>query len=152
MLAPALASDIDHTLETATADSIIGYRLRRTQLAVFQRFLAVFEEMALRPAEFSVLTLVADNPGRKQSEIALALGIKRANFVTLVNDLEARGLVERREAGSDRRANALHLSRAGKAFLARARALHDAMERDMVERLGGPAERDALFRLLDRLM
>lgn len=139
-------------IDAMGTDSIIGYRLRRAQLQVFHRFLSVFEELELRPAEYSVLVLIADNPGRKQTEVADVLGIKRANFVTLVHKLEGRGLVERRPAGDDRRANALHLTPAGEAFVARARSLHDGMEQALIDRLGGPAERDRLLALLDRLM
>ena len=137
-------------LASATID-IIGYRLRRAQLSVFQRFLATFEQMGLRPAEYTVLVLVAGHPGRKQSEIAQVLGIKRANFVTLVHGLEGRGLIERRPAADDKRANALFLTRDGSVFLDRARALHEAMEADLVNRLGGPDGRAALLALLDRL-
>ena len=144
--------ETDDAIDTAGTSSIIGYRLRRAQLKVFQRFLAVFDELSLRPAEYSVLVLIADNPGRKQTEIAEVLGIKRANFVALVHEMEERGLVERRPAADDRRANALHLTKAGKAFLGRARAVHDEMEQNLVERLGGPKARDALLGLLDRLM
>ena len=134
----------------STAD-LIGYRLRRAQLTVFQRFLAVFDEMKLRPAEYSVLVLIADNPGRKQTEIAEALGIKRANFVTLAHGLEERGLIERRPASGDKRANALHLTSDGTEFLSRGRSLHDAMEMDLTDRLGGPSRRDQLLELLGRL-
>jgi DNA-binding MarR family transcriptional regulator len=144
--------ETDGTIDTAGTSSIIGYRLRRAQLKVFQRFLAVFDELSLRPAEYSVLVLIADNPGRKQTEIADVLGIKRANFVALVHQIEARGLVERRPAADDRRANALHLTAAGEAFVARARTMHDDMEQALVDGLGGPGERDRLLKLLDRLM
>ncbi|MEZ0303592.1 MAG: MarR family winged helix-turn-helix transcriptional regulator, partial [Hyphomicrobiaceae bacterium] len=94
----------EDALETSATSDLVGYRLRRAQLSVFQRFLMVFEKMGLRPAEYSVLVLVADNPGRKQTAIAEVLGIKRANFVTLVHGLEERGLVERRPAAGDNRA------------------------------------------------
>ncbi len=152
---PMPASDAppapDDSLRTEATTGIVGYRLRRAQLSVFQRFLAVFDELRLRPAEYSVLVLIADNPGRKQTEIAEVLGIKRANFVTMVHGLESRGLVEREPSAQDKRANALHLTVEGNAFLAEARAVHDAMEQDLVDRLGGAAGRDRLLELLDRL-
>ncbi len=138
-------------LHSGGTTSLIGYRVRRAQLSVFQRFLVVFETLQLRPAEYSVLVLIADNPGRKQTEIAEVLGIKRANFVTLVHGLEERGLVERIASAQDKRANALHLTGDGEAFLTHARAVHDAMEEELVARLGGAAERDRLLALLDRL-
>jgi DNA-binding MarR family transcriptional regulator len=147
---PVVDSSQDR-LRTEATTGIVGYRLRRAQLSVFQKFLAVFDELKLRPAEYSVLVLIADNPGRKQTEIAEVLGIKRANFVTLVHGLESRGLVEREPSSADKRANALHLTRDGETFLAHARAVHEAMEQDLVDRLGGPAGRDRLLALLDRL-
>ncbi|MBK8082471.1 MAG: MarR family transcriptional regulator [Devosia sp.] len=146
------ASAVAHrSLLTQATTSLVGYRLRRAQLSVFHRFLMLFDDLRLRPAEYSVLVLIADNPGRKQTEIAEVLGIKRANFVTLVHGLAQRRLVERAASADDRRANALHLTAEGQAFVVRARALHDAMEADLVTRLGGPAGRDRLLSLLDRL-
>lgn len=140
-----------NALRAEETTGIIGYRLRRAQLSVFQRFLTVFGELKLRPVEYSVLVLIAGNPGRKQTEIAEVLGIKRANFVTLVHSLEERGLVERVASEADKRANALHLTSEGEAFLARARAVHEAMELDLIDRLGGEQEREKLLALLDRL-
>lgn len=138
-------------LRTDATTDIVGYRLRRAQLAVFQRFHSVFEALDLRPAEYSVLVLVADNPGRKQTDIGEALGIKRANFVTLVHGLETRGLVERRVSAEDKRINALHLTAAGKRFLKRARERHDELERQVIAQLGGPDARRQLLGLLERL-
>ena len=142
----------DDALRTETTTGAIGYRLRRAQLSVFQKFLAFFDEFKLRPAEYSVLVLIDDNPGRKQTEIAEVLGIKRANFVTLVHGLEERGLVERIPSAQDKRANALHLTEAGRTFLATAQARHARLEEETVQRLGGPAARAQLLELLDRLI
>lgn len=139
------------TLRAEATTGIIGYRLRRAQLNVFQKFLTVFDDLKLRPAEYSVLVLIADNPGRKQTEIAEVLGIKRANFVTLVHGLEERGLVERHPSPQDKRANALHLTTSGQSFLVHARGVHTAMEDDLVAQLGGTQARDRLLDLLDRL-
>ncbi len=66
----------------------VGYRLRRAQLAVFQDFGESFVAEGLRPADFSVVLLIKHNPGLKQSEVAEALGIQRANFVAIVDGLE----------------------------------------------------------------
>jgi DNA-binding MarR family transcriptional regulator len=152
MSVPLAEPQTGDPLRLESATSIVGYRLRRAQLAVFQRFLATFAHLDLRPAEYSVLTLIRANPGRKQSEIAAVLGIKRANFVALINNLERRGLTERRVAATDGRANALYLTASGRAFEARARRVHDQFESASVQMLGGPGERDRLVELLDRLI
>lgn len=141
----------EEVLRIGATTGIIGYRLRRAQLNVFQTFLAAFDALKLRPVEYSVLVLIADNPGRKQTEIAEVLGIKRANFVTLVHGLEERRLVERVPSAVDKRANALHLTEEGEAFLSHARDLHETMERDLIARLGGEKARATLLSLLDRL-
>lgn len=151
MSASAGASGADRPLNTRETTDIIGYRLRRAQLAVFQKFIAHFESLDIRPAEYSVLVLIDKNPGRKQVEFAKVLGIKRANFVTLINRLEKRGLTERRIAAGDRRANALHLTAAGRSFLRDIRETQDAFEAEYIKKLGGKSERDKLFQLLDRL-
>lgn len=148
---PTSHEPIGEDLHTGATSSIIGYRLRRAQLSVFQKFLSVFDELKLRPVEYTVLVLIADNPGRKQTEIAEVLAVKRANFVTLVHGLEERGLVERVPSDADKRANALHLTADGQAFLAHARDVHETMEQELVTRLGGEKARKTLLDLLNRL-
>jgi DNA-binding MarR family transcriptional regulator len=142
--------EADSTVRGEAVDAL-GYRLRRAQISVFQRFLATFEALQLRPAEYSVLQLISDNPGSKQTAIAEILGIKRANFVTLIDALQNRGLVERRPSPEDRRANALHLTKDGAKFFTRARRIHDDLERQFTDQLGGPARRQELIGLLSLL-
>jgi DNA-binding MarR family transcriptional regulator len=132
-------------------DSIVGYKLRRAQLAVFQDFIESFRTLKLRPAEFSVLALIARKPGQKQSEIAEQLGIKRANFVALMDGLERRGLAERRKSDRDKRSHALHLTQSGEQFVQRMTTTWKAHEAQVVEQLGGAEARDQLIALLDRL-
>jgi DNA-binding MarR family transcriptional regulator len=133
-------------------DSIVGYKLRRAQLSVFQDFLDAFAKLKLRPAEFSVLSMIARTPGQKQSAIAETLGIKRANFVALMDGLERRKLAERRKGETDRRSHSLHLTPAGVEFVARMTKVWRDHEDRIVASLGGPEARDELIRLLDRLL
>lgn len=126
----------------------IGYRLRRAQLAVFQDFGESFAAEGLRPADFSVVLVVKHNPGLKQSEVAEALGIQRANFVAIVDGLEGRGIVERRKSDTDRRVQALHLTPLGEQFAESMMTTWEAHEARMIEKLGGTDARDELIRLL----
>jgi DNA-binding MarR family transcriptional regulator len=138
-------------LNTSALDGIIGYRLRRAQLAVFAEFAAAFRELSLRPADYSALVLIADNPGRRQADLALALTMQRANLVALIDGLEARGFVERRPVAGDRRSNALFLTEEGEALTAKARAVQDAFEAALVGRIGGTKARDALIAMLEKI-
>ena len=129
---------------------LIGYMLRRAQIAVFQDVFRAFAEVGIRPAQFSVLTAIAHNPGRTQSQISAALGIKRTNFVALIDSLERRGLAERRPAPRDRRSHALHLTTAGKATVRRLNRMVAKLEAGMIRRIGR-GRRAVLLELLTRL-
>ena len=125
----------------------IGYLIRRAQLAVFDDFIRSFAAVGLRPAQFSVLAIVEENPGLKQSEIAAALGIQRTNFVAMMDELEQRGLATRTPSKSDRRSYAVKLTPEGRALLKQALDLHAAHEARITARIGARS-RDELVRLL----
>jgi DNA-binding MarR family transcriptional regulator len=136
--------------QSGVAD-IIGYRLRLAQIAVFKDFRKSFEALHLKPVEYTVISLVQANPGVRQGELGEALGIKRANMVSLINLLAGRGILERRPVAGDRRSHALHLTPAGAAFAVGMQKTWRRHERRWIERLGGEAERDRLVAMLDRI-
>ena len=130
------------------ATGYLGYRLRRAQLAVFAHFNRTLAPVDLRPAQFTLLALVAPQPGILQSRAGALLGIQKANFVPFLGALEARGLVVREPI--DGRSNGLRLTAKGHALLRRARALVDVHEGAVTDGLTA-AERRTLFALLDRV-
>jgi DNA-binding MarR family transcriptional regulator len=149
---PRAASPADDArpLDLSALTSIVGYPLRRAQLAVFEDFNRRFVALKLSPAQYSALVVIGANPGRKQSEIASALGIQRPNFVAMMDELERRGLAERLRTPVDRRSRALALTAAGAALVARARRVQAEQERE-VERLIGREGRERLVAALARL-
>ncbi|MFZ1104521.1 MAG: MarR family transcriptional regulator [Hyphomicrobiaceae bacterium] len=130
--------------------NLIGYALRRAQLAVFDETIRGIADLDLRLAQFSVLAVVGNRPGLKQSEVAAVLGIQRANFVALLDRLEKRGLARRAPAPNDRRGHALHLTAEGERVLARAGARVAAIEARLDAKLG-PGGRERLLDMLWRL-
>lgn len=104
-------------LDLGPLPGLLGYALRRAQVAVFADFIASFATLDLRPAQFSVLLLIRHNPGCKQSDVAEALGILRPNFVAMMDDLDHRGLTQRTTSKGDRRSYAIFLTEAGDALL-----------------------------------
>jgi DNA-binding MarR family transcriptional regulator len=139
-----------HAPDVGPLGNMVGYALRRAQLAVFDRVIKEFAALDLRPAQFSTLSLLRHRPGMKQSEVAAALGIQRANFVALFDVLEKRGLAERRPNANDRRSHALHLTPAGERLVARAQEIEAAHERHL-EQILGPDGRGQLLTLLRQL-
>ena len=93
---------------------------------------------------------VALNAGRTQREVASAIGLPASRMVTLVDRLEARGWLERRPRISDRRMNALFLTRQGRTALTRVMRLSAAHEIEMTRALAA-GEREELIRLLGRV-
>jgi DNA-binding MarR family transcriptional regulator len=143
--------DAGRRVDYSVLGTAIGYQLRRAQLLVFQDFTETFANDGLRPADFSVLLIIAANPGLKQSEVAEALGIQRANFVAIADSLERRGLAERRKSESDRRVQALYLTELGDRFATEMISTWKSHEDRMIDRIGGLDERDRLLELLGRI-
>lgn len=114
----------------------LGYVLRRAQLVIFQRFFETFAAFDIRPAQYSVLTVIELNPGISQAQAADALGIKRPNFVAMIDALEERGLARRVPAENDRRFHGLYLTDEGRALMGKLHKINAAQERVIIERLG----------------
>lgn len=58
--------------------------------------------------------------GVRQKELAAAMSIEGPSLVRLLDSLERRGFIERREDENDRRARGIHLTRAGRDLAVRA--------------------------------
>ena len=99
-----------------------GYRalmeLLRTADTVWNASRAFFERWDLSPSQFNVLNLLQLNPGGlSQTDLSRQLIMHRSNLTGLVDRLEKRGLVARREVAADRRAYNVVLTPAGTRLL-----------------------------------
>ena len=101
-------------LDAGALPQLLGYRLRLAQQAVFRDFAASVQ--GLSPGRVGVLIYIDANPGVTQSRLAEAAERDRSTMVGVLDQLQARGLIERRR-GADRRTNGLSLTRAGRALL-----------------------------------
>jgi DNA-binding MarR family transcriptional regulator len=127
----------------------LGYALRRAQMTAHADFLSTMAHLHLSPAQFGVLTVISQNPGSRQCDLGLSLGIQKTNLVPLLNKLGRRGLAKRKP-GADRRTHALYLTAKGRALLRRAHEPLAQHEARLVERIG-ERSRGQLLRLLGRL-
>jgi len=126
---------------------LIGYRLRLAQQAVFRDFAASVP--GLSPGRIGMLLLIEANPGVTQSRLAHAVSRDRSTMVGVLDQLEAKGLIERRR-GTDRRTNGVWLTRGGRYALARAKRAIAIHERRVAARLSS-VERAKLLELLARI-
>lgn len=135
---------------TGALDRIAGYHLRRAFGAMAADFATAMEGTGLRQVLVAILAVVSKNPGTNQGMVGKVLGIKRANMVSLINELVDRALLSRIVDPQDRRAFSLTLTPDGAALLseglARIRAHEDRMLAGFTE-----SEKAVLIDLLKRI-
>ena len=144
---PAPAVD---EVDTRFLESLLGYNARRAALAVISVFLERMQPYQLKPVDFSVLSVIAHNPGITSRQLCTALGILPPNLVGMVNALEKRELVSRRPHPRDGRAMGLHLTPSGQKLMRDAERTAAALEADVASRLS-PAEQRTLISLLKKV-
>ena len=135
------------TLKPGVLPTLLGYRLRLAQQAVFHDFASSVAEIS--PGRAGMLLLVDANPGVTQGRLAQAVGLDRSTMVGVIDALESRRLLERRR-GDDRRTNGLWLTASGRTFVARLKRRIEAHERRVAAHLSA-AERAQLLALLEKL-
>lgn len=110
-------------------DELIGYAIRRAQLKVFQHFVNKLASHELRPAHFSALAVIDQNPGLMQADLARALAIEPPQLVPLLDRLAARVLAVRVRCKPDKRSYGIFLSKTGEQLLKELKQL--AVESDI---------------------
>jgi DNA-binding MarR family transcriptional regulator len=123
-------------LDMTNLTDLAGFLICRAQLWVFKDFIRTLASLKVRPADFTVLSMVDANPGANQISLANALGIEPGHLVRLLHRLEKRGLVSRVSSVADRRSHALHLTDRGRRILAKSRPLVAEHEDRLAARLG----------------
>ena len=143
----ATALEAQEVADDSLFNTFVGYNLRRAAAKQRERFRSVFEAYDIRPVQLTVLTLLLENMPLRQAALGKALEIKRANVVTLLDQLENRGLIMRQRAPNDRRSQVLYLTQTGRALTTKLLSLHSQLEQDLANSLG-EAELEKLVELL----
>ena len=115
-----------------------------------QAFAQRVAALDLTPAQAGLLRLLMRSPGSSQRELADLLAMPPSRFVKFADELEERGLIERRLNGDDRRVREVHLTGAGRALMADLRAVAAAHENALCAGLSA-GERGQLRELLQRI-
>jgi len=97
-----------------------GFRVARIARRLRQAVDAELRTFGLTEATWRPLAYVGRlGGGVRQKELATALSIEGPTLVRLLDNLERRGLIERREDETDRRARGIYLTRAGRELAVR---------------------------------
>jgi DNA-binding MarR family transcriptional regulator len=128
----------------------VAFMLSSLGYAISRRFHEVLRPLELEPGEFALLRAVSANEGEAQNALAEQLHISPSWMVTIVDELEKRGLLERRPHARDRRIRNLHLTATGKKLLKQAEQRARRFDAQVVGPLS-EAEILELLELLDRV-
>src|SRR6478735_943865 len=104
-------------LEEARLQRVLGYQLAQAAIVtdtLYQRL--VGSPLDMRPVEYTVLTLIDENPGGSLAQLARALAVTAPHITSIVDRLEGKGLIARAQSDQDRRSQVLHTTRAGAAL------------------------------------
>jgi DNA-binding MarR family transcriptional regulator len=142
----ARVSGIDY----AELDTMLGFALKRAQIAAFDAFSRATDGVGITPPRFTALIILQTNPGISQSVLGEVLGTARSGAMMLTDWLEARGLAERRHRADDARAWGLYLTAKGERLLDRLRRRVRAQDQRFAARLTKPDQRK-LLQLLEKL-
>jgi len=147
--APPANAEVQAPLDSAL-DELIGYAMRRAQLKLFQNLIGRLSAHDLRPAQFSALAIIDQNPGLMQADLARALAIEPPQVVPLLNKLESRALAVRVRCKPDKRSYGIFLSKTGETLLKELKQIAAQSDLDSTSALSGE-EREELLRLLKKV-
>jgi DNA-binding MarR family transcriptional regulator len=127
-----------------------GFLLARMGHVAAKQFGIRLERLGLTTRMWGALNVLDAEGAITQQKLGKCTGIDPSSMVSTIDELEAAGLVERRQHPSDRRAHALHITDKGRQTLTRGRDLARRAQEDLLEPLS-TQERKQLHSLLLRL-
>jgi DNA-binding MarR family transcriptional regulator len=137
-------------LDEANLQQVLGYQLAQATIVTDALFTqCVGLPLQLRRVEYTLLMLVAQNPGGSAAGLARALAVTPPNVAVILDRLEARKLIERSACADDRRSYRLSVTPGGGALAREATKRIVAAERS---RSGlTPGEQAILAELLHKI-
>jgi MarR family transcriptional regulator, lower aerobic nicotinate degradation pathway regulator len=142
VVAARSSTDIDVT-------EFAGELFFRLWRASHTRTAETLKTIDLTTATFGVLNVLGARDGAIQQQLSADMGIDPSAMVTLIDELESRGLAERRRRPGDRRAWEVAITPKGRRTLERAKRLATQVEDEVLGALSA-AERGQLLTLLRR--
>jgi DNA-binding MarR family transcriptional regulator len=134
--------------DLASRPGFLVRRLHQIHISLFGEECAEFD---VTPVQFSIMSVIGQQPGLDQSQISEEVGVDRATLANVVARLEAAGLLRRATSRLDRRQKLLTLTQKGKSLLTRMQApVYRAHARTIAAL--SPDEQAQFLALLSRLV
>ncbi|OYX67392.1 MAG: hypothetical protein B7Y88_01095 [Sphingomonadales bacterium 32-64-17] len=138
-------------LDWGLLSNSVGPRVRLLRNNLNARSIAASEPFGLPTGSLTIMSLIAQNPGSSQKELADKAGITGPGLVSLVDELERQGLVRRDRSTTDRRRNMLVLTEKGEQTLSEMFKVVSQIEAPIRDELS-PKELEQLIGLIDRVL
>ena len=100
-------------IDAQALEELPGFYIRRLQQIAVAIFLEETQDFGITPVQFAALTAIHHEPGLDQRTLAGRIGFDTSTLGSVIDRLEARGLVVRSNSPTDRRVRLLHLTDAG---------------------------------------
>ena len=130
--------------------SSVGFLLHDVARLIRKRFEQRAAPLGFTRSQWQVLVHLAKNEGIHQAGLADILEVEPITLVRLLDKLEARGLVERRQHPTDRRLWLLHLTPDAQSSLAPLRRIGDVTRSEALDGIS-EADREQLVRILSSM-
>ena len=141
---------VGYSLNLAQLPYYLGYQIRQAQISIFRDISRSMKGINLTPGEFSLLTLVKNNIGVSQIDLANAYDIDKSTLSHSVKRMVERGLIIRSRLSDDKRYYGLNLTTTGELILNEVTNLVLAQE-DTMDGALAPGERKLFLDMLTRI-
>jgi len=140
---------IPHSVHASLARHT-GFLISRLGVLAHKRFAERLATLGLTTRMWGLLNVLETEQPITQQALGKAIGTDPSSMVATIDELESRGLVQRRPHPRDRRAHALYMTDDGHRILRRGRRLSKEAQEELLEPLSDD-ERRQLHELLLRL-
>lgn len=125
-------ADASATSDSAAAERSLLALITDIQNGLARSFRERTSHLGLSRAQWRVLSAISGRPGLTQTELAEMVGVGRAPAGKIVDRLQAKGWVERRNDAADRRINRLHITRDFRPIAEPTRTISDAIINELL--------------------
>ena len=128
-----------------------GYLFRRMQQIAVAIFMEECRAFELTPVQYAALIAIRTHPGIDATRLSAVIAFDRSTLGSVIERLEAKQLIERKPASTDKRVKLLHLTKAGASLLRDIMPSVDRAQARMLQPLK-PGDRKTLLGLLTQLV
>ena len=128
-----------------------GFLFKKAAHRIRESYEGRLGPLGLAGKHYGVLSVLEERGSITQHEIGKCVYVDRTTMVGIIDDLEKKGLVERKEHPTDRRSHAVYLTAKGKETLGKAHHLASSVDKQFLECLSAKEQKE-LRQILRKLV